>query len=120
MRGLGLAFNSTLSFFEMIDRLNAVGPWSWHERDSAWYGNLASARSVEPDLRILFDLMESGGNEVGGSAEAGEGRQFCLSLRFESSRPDEETRYAALEEAMRNEMLPALGASDVVPTDTID
>jgi hypothetical protein len=120
-RGLGFAFDSTLSFPEMIGRLNDVGPWKWHERDSAWYGSRASAH---PDpgagYSLRFDLIESGSNEVGGTVVAGEGRQFCISLRFQSDRPDAESEWTRLEATLRNELLPALGAADVTPTDTID
>jgi len=34
-----LAFDSPLSFSRILERLNELGPWSWRERDSAWYGN---------------------------------------------------------------------------------
>lgn len=62
-----IAFDSDLSFSDVLDRLEQLGPWTWRERDSAWYGNIASARTDS----LLLDLVESGPNGTGGQVDPG-------------------------------------------------
>jgi hypothetical protein len=111
-----LAFDSAMSFADMLDRLNALGPWSWRERDSAWYGNLASARAAS----LRLDLLESGPNEIGGWVAAGNGRQFSISVRGRPGLALSAHEWAAIERRVADEILPALGAVSVEPTDPID
>jgi hypothetical protein len=111
----GLSFDSSLSFEEMLERLNAIGPWTWTERDSAWFGNIAKARAGS----LMLDLVESGPNQVpGGSVDAGNGQGFSISVRWRDGTTAEER--AAIEEKLRRDVLPHLGAVDVRPTDPID
>jgi len=117
MLSYGLSFDSPLSFDEIVERLNAAGPWAWRERDSAWYGNLASARTES----LLLDLIESGPNEVpGGSVDAGNGQRFALSVRARREHPPTAAEWEALEAWLRTELLPQCGATDIKPTDPID
>ena len=112
----GYSFDCDLGFHEILGRLNEIGPWKWEEADSAWYGNLARART--PTLRL--DLIESGGNEIGGHVDAGNGQQFAISVRKGRTAQPSEHEWAAVELAIRTELLPSLGARDVKPTDPID
>ena len=113
----GLSFDCSLSFTEIVEQLNQIGPWAWRDRDSAWYGNLASARTES----LRLDVIESGPNEVpGGRVDAGNGQQFAISVRGRSEHPLPEQEWATLEASVRTELLPRLGASNVQPTDTID
>ena len=109
--GYGLSFDSPLSFAEMLVLLNTLGPWPWAERDSAWYGNLASVRT--DSLRL--DLLESAGN-----VDAGNGQQFCISVRSRGEKAPPAHEWAAIEASIRGEMLPLLRATGVQPTDPID
>lgn len=111
-----LAFDSPLSFSDILARLNQLGPWSWRARDSAWYGNVASARTES----LRLDLIESGLSDVGGRVDAGEGRQFAISVRYRGERPPSAREQASLENRIRGEILPALGAERIAPTDTVD
>ena len=112
-----MSFDCSLSFTEIVERLNRIGPWAWYERDSAWYGNLASARTES----LRLDVIESGPNEIpDGRVNAGNGQQFAISVRGESKHPLPEHEWAALEARVRTELLPRLGASNIQPTDTID
>ncbi len=113
----GLSFNCSLSFGEILARLNEIGPWVWRERDSAWYGNLASARTET----LRLDLIESGANEVpGGTVDAGNGQQFAISVRPNGDRSPAAHEWSALVTRITDEILPALGALRVQPTDPID
>jgi hypothetical protein len=123
---LAIAFNSDLSFHEMIARPIPMGPWKWRERDKAWYYNLASVREKSPSGRIELHLIESGPNEVGGQVYAGgrgEARQFAMSL---SLIPDglmssnDEPEWEKLRSAFLESLLPALGAKDIRETDSIE
>jgi hypothetical protein len=123
---LAIAFNSDLSFHEMIARPIPMGPWKWHERDKAWYYNLASIREKFASGRIALHLIESGPNEVGGHVYAGgrgESRQFAVSLSLLLDRPtdsNDDADWARLRISFLEELLPALGAKDIRETDSID
>ncbi len=112
----GLSFDSELSFGQMLERLNRLGPWQWRERDSAWYGNLASVRTDS----LKIDLIESGGNEVGGSVDAGNGQRYSISVRVVRRNPPLAHEWAAVEASIKGELLPLIGATGVQPTDPID
>lgn len=112
----GLAFDSALSFSRIMERLNELGPWTWRERDSAWYFNLASARTDS----LLLDLIESGPNDTGGRVDAGNGRQFAISVRCRRGHTHSPREWAALRDRIEREILPALEAERIEPTDTID
>ena len=125
-RAVAFAFNSGLSFQEMIARPISMGPWRWHERDKAWYYNLASAHEKSPSGRIELHLIESGSNEVGGHVFAGGAanpRQFAVSL---SLSPDHgmdanyDWEWERLRSAFVEILLPSLGARDLRETDSID
>src|SRR5215467_2656623 len=125
-RVIAFAFNSDLSFREMIAAPVPMGPWKWHERDKAWYYNLASVHEKCRSGRIKLHLIESGPNEVGGqvyAGDAGDPRQFAVSL---SLTPDGamdanyEREWASLQSALVEIVLPSLGARDVRETDDID
>ena len=125
-RAVAFAFNSDLSFHEMIARPIPMGPWKWHDRDKAWYYNLASVHEKSPSGRIELHLIESGPNEVGGhvyAGGAGDPRQFAVSL---SLSPDHgmdanyEREWEKLRSAFVEVLLPILGARDLRETDSID
>jgi hypothetical protein len=123
---IAIAFNSDLSFHEMIARPIPMGPWKWHERDKAWYYNLASFREKSASGSIALHLIESGPNEVGGQVYAGgrgEPRQFAVSMSLTPDRPtdsNEDAEWSKLRSAFLEELLPALGARDLRETDSID
>jgi hypothetical protein len=103
-----------------------MGPWKWHERDKAWYYNLASVREKSRSGKIELHLIESGPNEVGGhvyAGGAGDPRHFAASL---SLMPDHEMdanyerEWASLKSDFVEIMLPSLGAKDLRETDVID
>jgi hypothetical protein len=108
---LAWAFDSELAFEELLARLNR-GPWTWVERDSAWYGNMGTTRTKTTKVTVI----ESGPNGIGGSVRAGEGRRYCMSI----SRADGDGVLHALRTTIREELLPRLEARDVVPTQRID
>ena len=125
-RAVAFAFNSDLSFHEMIAQPVPMSLWNWHERDKAWYYNLASVHEKSPSGMIELHLIESGPNELGGQVHAGgagEPRQFAVSL---SLMPEHEMdanyqrEWASLQSDFVEKLLPSLGARDLRETDTID
>jgi hypothetical protein len=125
-RAIAFAFNSDLSFHEMIARPIPMGPWKWHERDKAWYYNLASVHEKSPSGKIELHLIESGPNEVGGqvyAGGAGDPRQFAVSLSLTSDHEMDanyEREWASLRSAFREILLPSLDARDLRETDAIE
>jgi hypothetical protein len=124
-RTVAFSFNSDLSFQEMIAQPIPIGPWKWHERDKAWYYNLASVHDKSPSGKIVLHLIESGPNEVGGYVYAGgkgEARRYAVSL---SLLPDHDMdsvdqEWARLRTAFLESLLPSLGARDLQETESID
>src|SRR5215472_3223626 len=125
-RAIAFAFNSDLSFHEMIARPIPMGPWKWHERDKAWYYNLASVYEKSPSGKVELHVIESGPNEVGGqvyAAGAGEPRQFAVSLCLWPAHEMDanyEREWASLRSAFLETLLPSLGARDLEKTDAIE
>jgi len=128
-RAIAFSFNSDLSFHEMIARPIPMGPWKWHERGSAWYDNLASAREKSPSGKIKLHLMESGVNEMGMqvyAGGAGEPRQFAVSMALipdhsmDANDANYDREWESLRSAFLETLLPSLGARDLQETDSID
>jgi hypothetical protein len=123
---VAFSFNSDLSFHEMIALSIFMGPWKWHERDSAWYYNLASVSEKSPSGKIKLHLIESGPNEVGAYVHAGgrgEARRYAVLL---SVLPDHDVasnvdrEWAAMRSIFLEVVLPVLGARDLQESDSID
>lgn len=109
--GFALAFDSALSYGTTLETLNRLGSWKWHDRDCAWYGNLATCKTNS--LKLAF--MESGCNELAGEVEAGEGCRYAISF-FLSDDGD----WTAIRAAIEEDTLPAVHAHNICPTDVID
>ena len=84
--------------------------------DSAWYGNIASARTDS----LLLDLVESGPKGTGGHVNAGAGRRYAISVRCRRGHSVSAREWSELEHRVRQVILPALAARSLSPTDPID
>ena len=111
----GLSFDCALSFGEIVARMNEIGPWQWEDRDSAWFGPIVKVRTKS----LKLDLFESSVDEQGGRVEAGNGQQYCISVRKGRVTPTEH-EWAAVQLTIRTELLPTLGAIEIRDTDPID
>ena len=109
------AFDSDLSYEQLLELFNRMGPWSWRDRDSAWYGNLATFRSD----RLELALIESGANGVGGQVVAGGGRRYAASAVLDDDRPEADGKWQNVTSAL-DALLRAAGARNVCDTDVID
>jgi hypothetical protein len=101
------SFASERSFHELLEILREATALEWRERDSAWYDLLAHARKDGARLT----LMASGMNEVGMRVDAGNGAPYSLSI---DCADEDEARWCA---TLERELLPALAATAVKPTD---
>ncbi|HEY6972013.1 MAG TPA: hypothetical protein VJA94_22570 [Candidatus Angelobacter sp.] len=125
-RWVARAFNSDLSYQEMIARPIPMGPWKWHDRDKVWWYNLASVYEACASGRIKLHLIESGPNEVGGQAYAGgagDPRQFAVSMCLTADHEmdsNEEREWERLQTAFMEVLLPSLGATDIRETESIE
>ncbi len=107
MASFARSFTSSLSFWQMLAVLNALGPLPWQERDSAWYDCLAHARRDG----VQLTLMSSGMNEAGQRVDAGNGDPYSLSIDC----PDAEEQ--SWQDVLALELLPALQAHGIRPTE---
>jgi hypothetical protein len=124
---VAFSFNSALSFHELIAKPIPMGPWKWHERDKAWYNNLASVYDKSPAGKIKLHLIESGPNDLPGgyvyAAGRGEARRYAVSL---SLLPDHgldsniDREWTRMRTAFMEVFLPSLGARDLQETDAIE
>jgi hypothetical protein len=115
--GWGLSFDTPLPYTAILARLTELGPWAWYDRDSAYFGNIAAARTKS----VALDVYESGGNQLpGGRVDAGNGQAFAISVRPRREHPPSADEWAALEHRIRTVILPALGATGIQPTEPID
>jgi len=100
------SFQSDLTFEDakklLIPEVEGAGAFGeWYERDSAWYTNLLSCRS-HPGLRMNLYFFDA---------------ENILELKLTQV---DRRRVAEAEAFALGTILPALGARDVKPTDSVD
>ena len=107
------AFACPYAFPEMAVRLNALGRYHWGIGDSAWYGDYLKVWPYpnRPGDRVRLRIYDE-------SPEAD--RPYVLEIIFESAAADAEVAWQALDHHLHQEALPALDATDIIPTDTVD
>jgi hypothetical protein len=98
------AFDADLTLAEICQRLNTRGPWSWVDGgDSAWHGDYIGARA-EPHAAIVRIYAEGGG--------------FVLTVAYGRGATSADRN--PLRAALFDDLLPALGARRIRPTDSHD
>jgi hypothetical protein len=95
------SFHSALSLAELRVELNALGPWEWIERDNDRWGEYTSACVLrDPHLSFVKIFEEPDRYEID------------MVLRTES--PED---VQAVYDTLFAYLLPALGATDIEPTE---
>ena len=102
---LAYAFRSGLTLEEMLQSLNAHGPWRWIERDSYWEGDYLSA-TVKSNSAMLKIFEEED--------------SFVLNLFYKARGPQAVQGWDQLHDAMLREILPSLDAMNVEKTESYD
>jgi hypothetical protein len=109
-RAVAYAFASHLTLAEMLDRLNAPGTHQWIMGDSYWYGDylkIWAYRGAGDRVRLRIYEFESES-------------PFVLEVIFEAEGPAAEAAWRACDDYARREVLPAVDAHDIAPTETVD
>jgi hypothetical protein len=92
-----LAFEAQLSIGDLLDRLNAIGPWRWRLSDSDTYGESVWTM---PDRTRVFRISPDGPRWV---------------LQFDTNDPAREP----FDRLFHDTIFPALGAVNVYPTEAV-
>jgi hypothetical protein len=109
-RAVAYAFASQLTLAEMLERLNAPGTHEWIMGDSHWYGDYLKIWTYRgPGDRVRLRIYEDE-NEA----------PFVLEVIFEAEGPAAEAAWRACDDYARCEVLSAVDARDIAPTDTVD
>jgi hypothetical protein len=109
-RAVAYAFASPLSLAEMLERLNALGTQAWIMGDSYWYGDYLKTWPYRgPGDRVRLRIYEFE-----------ERLPFVLEVIFEAEGPAAEAAWRACEDYALREVLPAVDAHDITPTETVD
>jgi hypothetical protein len=100
-------FRSKLSLDEILERLNQVGPWRWHERWKDAWGEYLFARLSPAPYNAVVKLIA-------------EPRYYVVNVRLIAERPGGQAEFAAAHERLFNVLLPAIGAGCVSPTEYME
>jgi hypothetical protein len=122
VESFGLSFDCTLSFAEIVARLNELGPWQWHERSSTSHAKLATARPSIAQLelietRTMPPLSYPPQRRL--SPPGFNGQRFAILVRANMQGTAESFEWIALAMSIREELLPGLGATRIQPTSEI-
>jgi hypothetical protein len=106
-RAIAYKFKSSLTLGQIYDRLNAHGSWRWYERDSdAWGYYISASPAAGSQVKILKDP---------------EDRSLAVNFNFVSEdETSAEARFAELGDDLRERILPAIDATDIVPAATYE
>lgn len=94
------AFTSELTLDQIYDALTAASPWKWCRRENYWYGDYLWA-STDIERSALRVIAEDG--------------QYIIDVEFHSDSPAAKAACDALHRQVREELLPALGATAIRP-----
>ena len=105
-------FESALSQEELMDRLNAGGPWTWSRRESEWYGEYLISRTPDGVRVRIHDRHEP----FFGSSEREPGPRYKCQL--DTSSGDAKTKASV--DATFREVLRSAGLTELTAIDTYD
>jgi hypothetical protein len=101
------AFKSALSLAEILEKLNASGPWQWLERDNDKWGEYISTRPIAAPHDGVAKILS-------------EGDHYAINIELRSEAPGPQGAFDAVRALVRETILPAIGAHEVVETDDYD
>ncbi len=105
MRRCAYAFRCDTDLEALRARLDAVGPWRWIERDSAYFGPYLSARAAPDPATLKVYEVRSGGLQ--------------LDVEFEADDEQADEAWRRLRCQVLDCLLPSVGAFAVEGTDTM-
>ncbi|MBI4954009.1 MAG: hypothetical protein HY908_18445 [Myxococcales bacterium] len=103
MTVLAWSFDSELGSRAMLKKLNELGLGAWEEGDSAYHDYLAGRLTKEGVVRIYAV-----------------GAHHVVNLRFFWKEGDAQAQLRAAKQVLLDQVLPALGARDVQPTEPFE
>jgi hypothetical protein len=101
------SFYSPLSLPELLERLRAVSPWRWIERDNDAWGEYISARALDDPHKGMVKLIC-------------EDERYIINVYLRSKHPSAGEAFAEVRDIVFQRLLPALDAANIVKTDDIE
>ena len=103
-RRYAYSFRSKLTLDEILARLNEIGPWQWRERwNDAWGAYLFARMNPAPHNAVVKLIADDG--------------YYVVNVKQRSEQPGGQAEYAAVHQKLMDELLPAIQARGVKPTD---
>lgn len=112
-RSVALQFDSDLGLMQMLALLNELGPWKWTERDSDRWGEYISSGVLRQPQRGIAKILIDRGNQASDA-------HFVIQVVLESDQPDANAVFDDIERTILDRILPALKATDVIATETLE
>lgn len=100
------AFFSDLTLPQLKEKLEAVGPWTWADRDSDYFGDYLSARARED-----YAMLKVYQNEDVG---------YQIDIVFETEAVDPDREWDAFRADVRDRLLAGINARKVEETETMN
>ena len=101
------SFTSPLSLADIRLRLNGLGPWRWIERDNDQFGEYISTRVLtSPDYGMIKVFSEPD--------------HYAINVLLGSEDACADARFGKIRDTLFKQLLPAIEASNIAPTETYE
>lgn len=100
-------FKSPLTIEQIHERLKALGPWTWDERDSDHWGFYISAAPVDDADKAIVKILIDPDDQA----------WFAVNVHFRSDKPAAAAQFQALRQVLFSRVLPAIDATALTKTD---
>ena len=101
------SFESPLFMEEILSRLREKTTWRWIERDNDSWGEYISARVLDDPHDGMVKLIEEDG-------------RYIINVYLRSKDASASSEFAHVREVVMQQVLPAIGASDIRETADIE
>jgi hypothetical protein len=109
--GAAYGFRCGKSLDELRSALDATGPWSWVERDSALYPEYISTHDRKAGAVLRIGIIRAGVDFVASWS----GEDFIIDLAYDNPAPNAKAQWETLHRDVVERLLPAISATQISP-----